>query len=549
MFSTRRAAVVWMLIGAMLHSPVLAYAAEADARAPRSEKADLGYVTPGAMAAGVAYPRRVLTAPEMEMMPLEILSAAGKKELGIDPLEIETAMVVVEPPTGGEPRLGIVLRFIKPLPAEGIFLPLLEGTTADELNGRPYFKAKRPNDPSFYRPDRRTVIFGHDDIVRRMVENQADPKPGRAVRLLGAMEGSSDVAVVVSLPPIREMLKAQLDAAPLPPPLAGFKKLPDLVSSVELSLTAVGSPGAVLRIRAVNEDAAIELEELVAKAIELGKQTMEAELGRQDRSDDPVEKATAQYGRRVVNKMIEMLRPKREGNSLVVRLEGQGQSQVAVIGILIALLLPAVQAAREAARRAQSSNNLKQIGIALYNYHDTHLGFPARANFDKDGKPLLSWRVHILPYLEQKQLYDQFHLDEPWDSEHNRKLIPRMPQVYRNPSSPTQPGKTDYLAVSGPGTLFDGAKGKNLADIRDGSSNTLMVLEVDSSRAIEWTKPEDWEYNADQPLAGLGHAHPGGFEVLFADGSVRFLSATIDSKVFRMMLTIAGNEDLDTPDL
>ncbi len=99
-----------------------------------------------------------------------------------------------------------------------------------------------------------------------------------------------------------------------------------------------------------------------------------------------------------------------------------------------ALLLPAVQAAREAARRAQCVNNLKQIGLALHNYHDTTNGFPAAAITSKDGKPLLSWRVAILPYIEQQELYNQFHLNEPWDSPHNKTLIARMPVAYNCPS-------------------------------------------------------------------------------------------------------------------
>ncbi len=168
--------------------------------------------------------------------------------------------------------------------------------------------------------------------------------------------------------------------------------------------------------------------------------------------------------------------------------------------------------------------------------------FPARANFDKQGKPLLSWRVHILPYMDMAPLYKQFHLDEPWDSEHNRKLIPMMPAVYRNPSSVPGPGMANYLAVCGKGLAFDGEQGRTLAEFRDGTSNTIMVVEADSARAVTWTKPDDWEYDAKQPLAGLGHAHPNGFNVAFADGSVHFISKAIDPKVFHALLTIAGGD-------
>src|SRR5208337_936304 len=101
--------------------------------------------------------------------------------------------------------------------------------------------------------------------------------------------------------------------------------------------------------------------------------------------------------------------------------------------VLIALLLPAVQSAREAARRAQCVNNIKQIMLAMHNYISANNAFP-RDITDKNGKPLLSWRVAILPYVEQGVLFDKFKLDEPWDSPHNQELLKYMPLVYQCPS-------------------------------------------------------------------------------------------------------------------
>jgi prepilin-type processing-associated H-X9-DG protein len=217
-------------------------------------------------------------------------------------------------------------------------------------------------------------------------------------------------------------------------------------------------------------------------------------------------------------------------------------ASVAVIGILIGLLLPAVQAAREAARRVQSMTNLKQIGLSIKNDESVHGTYPARANFDKQGKPLLSWRVHMLPYLEENALYKQFHLDEPWDSEHNKTLIPLMPKLYANPSGMVRPGMANYLAVCGKGLMFDGEKGRKPVDIRNGTSNTIMVVEADDDRAVIWTKPEDWQFDPEHPMAGLGRAHPGGFNAVLADGSVRLIAKSIDPKAFQAMLTIAGGE-------
>ena len=211
--------------------------------------------------------------------------------------------------------------------------------------------------------------------------------------------------------------------------------------------------------------------------------------------------------------------------------------------LVAGLLVPASQASRGAATRAQATNNLKQIGLAMHNYHDVHASFPPAASHDDDDKPLLSWRVHILPYLEQSELYKEFHLDEPWDSEHNKKLIPRMPVTYRTPNRPEiEEGKTVYLVPRGEGSLFEGFDGPRLQDISDGSSNTIMAVEASPERAVIWTAPNDLDYAPERPLAGLGGIHANGFLVGFADGSVRFISQAVDEKMLKALFTAAGGE-------
>ncbi len=214
--------------------------------------------------------------------------------------------------------------------------------------------------------------------------------------------------------------------------------------------------------------------------------------------------------------------------------------------VAIGLLLPAVQSAREAARRAQSMNNMKQIALAMFNYLDAKKTFPPAYKAGKDGKPLLSWRVLILPYLEEKDLYQQFNLDEPWDSEHNKKLIDKMPAVYKSPNSAkAAAGKTVYLTVRGEKTVFSGGKGTRIADITDGTSNTIMTVEANDEEAVPWTKPDDFEYDANNPLKGLGGMHPSVFLAGFADGSVRAISNSIDPKMLKALFTRNGNEPID----
>lgn len=204
--------------------------------------------------------------------------------------------------------------------------------------------------------------------------------------------------------------------------------------------------------------------------------------------------------------------------------------------VAVALLLPAVQAARAAARRTQSMNNLKQIMLAHHNHHDTYRGLPPQATTDKAGKPLLSWRVMILPFIEQQALYQQFKLDEPWDSEHNKKLIAKMPEIYKSPASTAGEGKTVYLGVSGEKGTFPLNKkpmlgpgnGLRFADFTDGLSNTIAVVEAGDESAVIWTKPDDYTPDEKDPTKGLLGLHPGGFLAAICDGSVRFVSQAVD---------------------
>jgi hypothetical protein len=218
--------------------------------------------------------------------------------------------------------------------------------------------------------------------------------------------------------------------------------------------------------------------------------------------------------------------------------------------VMAGLLLPAIQAAREAARRNVVSNEMRQIGIAFMNHAVAHGDrYPAAANYDKEGKALLSWRVHVLPYLEQKALYDQFRLDEPWDSEHNKKLLPKMPNVYADPNDPNlaKAGKTRLLVPTGKAAIFDGKEGPKITSITDGTANTIMAVEVHPDKAVEWTKPDDLEIDPAQPLKGLERARANGFQALFADGSVRLIADNIDLVVLRAMFTPRGGEAVQVP--
>jgi hypothetical protein len=187
-----------------------------------------------------------------------------------------------------------------------------------------------------------------------------------------------------------------------------------------------------------------------------------------------------------------------------------------------------------------SKNNLKQIVLAFHNYHETNNQFPGDI-LDKDGKPLLSWRVAILPFLEEEKLYKEFKLDEPWDSDNNKKLIEKMPKIYTPVRVKAKAGETFYQTFTGEGTLFVKHKPVYMiGNIPDGTSNTGLVFEA--GEPVIWSKPADLPFDEKKPLPKLGGMFNGECLVGMCDGSVIHLKKDPDEQQMKYLIMPAdGN--------
>jgi hypothetical protein len=238
---------------------------------------------------------------------------------------------------------------------------------------------------------------------------------------------------------------------------------------------------------------------------------------------------------------LESAEVKRDGARLTAALEAKvDEATTGAAAVELAMRM------RKGASRAQSTNNLRQIAIAMYNYQDTNKAFPPQAIYDKNGKALLSWRVLILPYLDQDALYKEFKLDEPWDSPQNKKLLAKMPRTYQM-GAPKEKFGTFYQGFVGPKAFFEGKRGIGVGDIKDGTSNTIMIVEA--GKDVPWTKPEDLPFDAGKPLPKLGGAFPGqGFTAAFCDGSVRFFSANAKEATLKKYITRNGGEAIKDDD-
>ena len=221
------------------------------------------------------------------------------------------------------------------------------------------------------------------------------------------------------------------------------------------------------------------------------------------------------------------------------------------VAALIAFSLPGVHNARSAARRSKCTSHLKQLGLALQNYNDVYKCFPPVCTTDANGKPMHSWRVLILPFLEERSLYAKYDLNEPWDGPHNRLLAKQMPATFRCPEDATNPaGVTDYVAIVGPETIWQPDHGTTFAEIKDGSSNTIAVIEA-AGLGVNWMEPRDLPFAAvDKGInpkqgQGISSHHSGAAIAMFADGHVQTIEESIPLATLKALFTKAGGEQLD----
>ena len=341
----------------------------------------------------------------------------------------------------GPPGAGLVVRLAAPFQS-AIWPSTIRRTHhRRELDGRPYLRSADPDAAELLHAERNDTHRRH----RRHTPADAPAHAKQATtplrKQLAALGTGNDLAAVVNLAPHSPADPGRIaERAKRSPAMATLPRTPGTcrirVAHIQChQRTAFG----VGRYRRAINGPRSGLAGIIDDGLKTWRQTLLAELAEQRQSDDPVKRAAAAYADRISRALIEKYRPAREGERLVLwTSEGQDRAEmttIATVGVLVALLLPAVQAAREAARRVQSMNNMKQLMLGMLNYESAHGSFPAPARCDDNGKPLLSWRVELLPFLEEQSLYDALHRDEPWDSPHNKKLITQMPPVFRGPNS------------------------------------------------------------------------------------------------------------------
>ncbi len=357
----------------------------------------------------------------------------------------------------------------------------------------------------------------------RPIEVHASPRP----ELTAAFEASGEGTVQAVLIPPAYTRRVIAELMPQLPKEVGGGASSILTRGVSWAAMGIDMPPHLALHLVVKSDDAPAAEALRGKC---------AEILRLAGQRDEIRKALPP-----LDILAPLLTPKVEGDRLTLALD----DKTAAIDKLVAAIGAPLAQARDAGFIAQSLNNLKQIALGILNYYDSQKQnhFPAPASCGLDGKPLLSWRVYILPYIGQKQLFDRFHLNEPWDSEHNKALIEKMPDVFHPAKSQAEKGKTNYLAPVGNGALYSSNRDEpQTKDIKDGPSNTLMVVEVDDRHAVIWTKPDDLAFDPKEPTRGIGSLYEGGFAAAYCDGHILFVPRNTDPKALAAAFTRAASD-------
>jgi beta-lactamase regulating signal transducer with metallopeptidase domain len=416
-----------------------------------------------------------------------------------------------------------------------------------------------------FTPDDRTLVVARVDLLRELIEDRKSPVPPHPWDEAWNKAAKGQVMLAFETRWLRRRLaqvppgqtqNANLTLETISPLL---EKSQSYALGIELSQGLTVDLVAVTRGESDAEPVANTLRALVT----LGKNAV---MGmRQSLHGQQSESEASSSIFDAAGSLMERARVETSGRFVNLRAKSSLD-----LSACVKLLAPAVAAANTAARRKLSVNNLKQIGLAFHNYHSANGQFPTPVLYGgATGKVPHSWRVAILPYLEHDPLYKQYNFDEPWDGPGNRKLLDKMPAVLGYPGldgSPASGTNTAYFVFTGKGTalspssgaapagrtgnvprpitttppLGSGPLGPTLIDITDGTSNTILAVEA--KRDIPWTKPEDFPFDPNAVLPELGGYNGNGFNAVFADGAVRFISKTVDTTVLKGLITRDGGE-------
>jgi Protein of unknown function (DUF1559) len=416
--------------------------------------------------------------------------------------------------------------------------PVAVESTGEGQAGKKFFKPGPPKDHSprfnlsYYPADDRTIIFAPEKDMPGVIAASIKPEPAPKWSASWNRAATGDVAVMLDVEKLRKMIEPDLKRGAQGPGGAIIAMTAPLWQDSQRLFvgTALSEKlGLFALAECSSEEGATRVEQTTRGLVTLGLNGLA--VASKVQPDGPAEmiaikKTLVDAG----EQLLKTTQVKHEGSTVVIESQGDGATLLAVASIA----LPAIQKTREAATRTQSMNNMKQLAIAMHMYAADHKDhFPPAVVMGPDGKTPHSWRVELLPYLEQQNLYNAYKMNEPWDSPDNKKIAEAKVVIF-GASDDGGKNYSDYFVLTGKGTVFSGKEGMKLQEVTGGTSNTILIVEA--KRDVPWTKPEDIDFDPDKAPPKLGGHFPGGFIAAFADGSIRYINDNVDAKALKALI-------------
>lgn len=424
---------------------------------------------------------------------------------------------------------GIILRMTGPLDRKAIFELALEGLgegTAGKIGDQDVTVFESCMVAT---PDDRTLLVGPEPLLTKMLAPRAaDGKAvGKVYQQLAAIFPKNDVACVIDLEPLSDLKKQLAQNTPMPGLLEGIQG-----AMLAIDLAGTGEFLSQIEVRTANKNSAMQLSALAQGMLQMQKAQM---LSMVNSPQSPLDAETAEIIAGLYDKVkitstdstVSYLMPKPEKMDSFVESIKPG----------FVAMFEAIRESREVAESMSRKNNMKLIGLAFHNYHDVYNHFPGAGGNGERGQGKqtgLSWRVYLLPFLEEVDLYQQFNLDEDWDSPHNNALIEKMPDVFKV-DGVEEPGLTSIHVFVGDNAGMEAEVGTSLRDFTDGTSNTLLAVVAGADTAEVWTKPGGLTFDPNETRKVLGTLAQQ-FLALFCDGFVRQLDSDLDETVLRNLI-------------
>jgi hypothetical protein len=468
-----------------------------------------------------------------------------EQKTGLRPDDVERATLVVFNPK--DETAWVVVTTRGPVNREKVTAALAAGAKEASHQSKPYLVNAEGERLALHFADDRTFVFAPEASLKRCLEVAARPAPSGLLADAASRAASGQEHLVAAIaPPPEDVQKALADAPPDVKPYLPVLEVRSAVltanlgNALDLQLTATYADEAkAAAAKAAADQGLQKARDELAKA----KDQMRGPGGPPGRGRGRAPQAPPQVQQMFTQAeaALKSLSPEQSGATLRVKFKADATGGAGGAMMAAGMLGPVMERLRAAGGNAESLNNLKQIALALHNYHDTHGHFPPAVIRSKAGKPLYSWRVELLPFLEERELYEEFHRDEPWDSPHNKALAARMPKVFALPGAPAAGDKTYYQVFTGPGTAFADPQGARIArDFKDGTSNTLLVVEA--AQPVTWTEPRDLTYDTRQDPRRLVGRRGDKFQAVMADGRALLVPKSVSEASLRAAILPADGK-------